>query len=75
MSSSSEDSLTSAIWLIIDWVAQCSTTDQGDLDAHLVVGSWDIDSDELSEIVFPESWSNALLQGIVVGNDVSNICD
>ena len=42
-------------------------------DTHLVVGAWDIDGDELGEIIFAESWSNALLQRIVVGNDISNI--
>jgi len=35
---------------------------------------WDIDGDELGKIIFPESWSNALLQRVVVGDDVSNIC-
>ena len=39
-----------------------------------MIGAWDIDGDELGEIVFPEGWSNALLQQIVVGDDVSNIC-
>ena len=38
-----------------------------------MISAWDIDGDELSKIVFPESWSNALLQRIVVGDDVSNI--
>ena len=40
-----------------------------------MVGAWDIDGDELSKVIFPESWSNALLQRIVVGDDVSNICE
>jgi len=42
-------------------VAKYSTTGQGKFDTHLMIGAWDIDGDELSEIVFPESWSDALL--------------
>lgn len=65
----------SASLLIIDW--SCSGLDHraGKCGAYMVVGVWDIDRDELGEIVFPESWSNALLQQIVAGDDVSHICE
>jgi len=38
-----------------------------------MISAWDIGGNELGKIVFPESWSNALLQRVVVGDDVSNI--
>lgn len=34
---------------------------QGNPGTDLMVGAWDIYGDELNEIIFPESWSNALL--------------
>ena len=40
-----------------------------------MTGSWDIYCDELGKIIFPESWSDALLQRVVVGDYVSNICE
>lgn len=39
-----------------------------------MASSWDIYGDELSEVILPESWSNALLQRVIVGNNISNIC-
>jgi len=40
-----------------------------------MVGAWDIDGDELNKVVFPQSWSNALLQRVVVSDNVSNVCE
>ena len=40
-----------------------------------MVSAWDIDSDELGKIILPESWSNPLLQRVVIGDDVSNVCE
>lgn len=45
------------------------------LETYLMIRTWDIDGDELSKIIFPESGGNALLQRVVVGDDVSNICE
>jgi len=39
-----------------------------------MISAWDIDGDELGKIIFPESWSNALLQRVVVGDNVPNVC-
>lgn len=39
-----------------------------------MVGAWNIYGDELSKIVFPESWGDALLQRVIVSDDISNIC-
>jgi hypothetical protein len=38
-----------------------------------MVGARDIYCDELSKVIFPESWSDALLQRVVVSDNISNI--